>query len=151
MPSVKESLNVDLGAGPVEAFALVADFGRLAEWDPGVVSSAWRSGGPVVGAVCDVVVTFLGRPAAVTYELIEHEPPRIARYVARARFMDSVDTVVVDPAPDGSRLSLSAEVHLRGPLLLLRPVLPRVFARSARRAVAALRRRFGDGAGPRRS
>ncbi len=132
-------------------FALVADFGRLAEWDPGVVSSAWRSGGPAVGAVCDVVVTFFGRPAAVTYELIEHDPPRTARYLARARFLESVDTVVVDASPGGSQLSLTAAVRVRGPLRLLRPLLPRVFARAAGRAVAALGRRFGHGDEARRA
>ena len=138
---MEERVSIDLAADPVSVFGLVADFGRLQEWDPNVTSSRWRAdSGPLVGEHVDVVARFLGMQAPIAYELVAWEPPHTARYVGRARRLVSHDTVRVESRGDGCRVEFSADVTLRGVMRLLRPILPLVFAAGARRAMGALRK-----------
>jgi hypothetical protein len=53
----------------------------------------------------------------------------------------SLDTITVEPAPDGgSRVTYDAVLELRGPLRLADPLLARGFAQVGDRAAAGLRR-----------
>ena len=136
---MEESVTVEVSAGPERAFALAADFGRLAEWDPSVVSSEWRGDGQRVGATCDVVARFLGNRPRIEYELVELDPPRRAVYRGRASAMTSVDTVAIDPS-GGTSITFSASIRFAGLLRLASPLLGVIFRRQSRESAEALRR-----------
>ena len=136
---MEETITVEVAADPERAFELAADFGRLAEWDPSVVSSEWRDDGMAVGAVCDVEARFLGNRPRIEYELVELDPPRRAVYRATASAMTSVDSVVVDPS-GGTSVTFSASIRFSGLLRLVSPLLGLILRRQSQESAEALRR-----------
>ena len=89
-----------------EVFAYVADFTKVAEWDPGIRSSVKVAGDGGVGTRYDVGATFAGRVVPMTYEVIEHAVP--SRIVLRglAATVEAVDTISFeDLAAGGTRVT----------------------------------------------
>lgn len=123
---------------PQEAFAYMADFANVAEWDPSVRRAERLDPGPLTrGARFAVTVGFLGRDSSLTYELTEYDPSA-RRAVLRGGNATtvSVDTITVD---DDAAVTYDADLQLRGPLRLLDPLLGLAFGRLGDRAAAGLR------------
>lgn len=129
-------------AAPIEeVFDLVADFGRLSEWDPNVVLSELVAGTPLEpGARFQVNVRFLGITAGLVYELVDIAAPTRAEYLATGSTLTSRDTVVLAPGDTGTRIDFRADVELRGYGRLLGPLIQFVSKRQATAALAGLRR-----------
>ena len=125
---------------PDAAFDGLADFTTVADWDPGV-SRAVRvdSGDIVVGSAFDVDVALGGRD--VTFRYVITELARPDRVVLRAKRgpMVSLDTITVEPGPDGgSRVTYDAVLELRGVLKVADPLLALGFGKVGDRAAAGL-------------
>ena len=59
-----------------EAFAYLADFSNVADWDPGVVSVHRVDEGPLaIGSAFEVVARFLGRDVPLTYRIVQLDTP----------------------------------------------------------------------------
>ncbi|MGI9609188.1 MAG: SRPBCC family protein [Acidimicrobiia bacterium] len=115
---------------PAEAFAMMADMTRFADWDPGVQSATQTSGTePGLGAAYRLVVNGVGPAPAttLTYEVNEYEPDRRYRAVAKARFFSSDDIVTVTAEGQGSTVKYEADLYLNGPLKVLDPLLGPIF------------------------
>ncbi len=137
------SYSVTSPLPPDEAFARVADFGRLAEWDPGVVSSQQLTPGPPAsGAEFRLTARFLGREVAMEYTLVEWDPPHLARYVGRTRRVTSRDELRCEAAGGATTLRLAAEVTTSGWLRPLEPLLGVAMRVQGRASLGALRARL---------
>ena len=86
------------------AFAYLADFANISDWDPGVARSRRLGGDPLtVGARFEVITSYLGRESTLTYETIEIDPPR------RVLFRAETGTFTVDSSKTPATLDLKVK------------------------------------------
>lgn len=131
---------VDLPIAPAAAYQLVADFGRLAEWDPAVERADLIGGERLTpGARYRVTVRFLGRRPVLEYELSETTGPALTVYRATGARIDAIDRIEITPAPGGCRISFSTEMTPTGWLAASRWLIVPLMRRQAARSLAALR------------
>jgi carbon monoxide dehydrogenase subunit G len=127
-----------------EAFAYMARFSNVSEWDPTVAAAQQLTDGePALGTRFRVVIRWLGREIELEYEITEFEPPR--RLVLRAENGTSVseDTVEVVARGRGSDVTYDARIDLKGVGRLFDPLLGLAFKRLGDNAAAGLRRELG--------
>ncbi len=121
-----------------EVFAYVADFTKVAEWDPGIRLSTRVSGDGGVGTRYEVEATFAGRVVPMTYEVVEREDPERIVLRGTAPTAEAIDDIRFEADGEGTRITYRAEFTLKGVLrffgLLLRPV----FTRLGKKALAGL-------------
>jgi carbon monoxide dehydrogenase subunit G len=123
----------------VDTFSYLASFTNTADWDPGVISAEQLDRGPVrPGTRFRLVVPFLGRRMALTYQVVTLVPGHEIVLAAGSRLLRATDKIVVDPAGDGATVSYQADVRLRGPLALLDTLLRPGFRAVGQRAAAGL-------------
>jgi dehydrogenase/reductase SDR family member 12 len=131
--------TVQSRSSAAETFGYLAAFSNAAEWDPGVLAGQHLDPGPVrAGSRFRLMVPFLGARMSLTYEVIGFVPDREVLLHAANAVLRSTDRIVVTGAADGSTVSYDAEVRLRGPLVVLDPLLRRGFRVVAERAAAGL-------------
>lgn len=124
---------------PEVAFDLIADFTSTVRWDPGVRSSERLDAGPLgVGARFAVGLAFGARTTVAIYTITTHDRPSHVVLETTGSWYRGVDDVRVRPDGDGCVLEWSASFSLRGPGLLLDPLLGVGFRRVAAAAVAGL-------------
>jgi uncharacterized membrane protein len=123
-----------------EVFAYVADFTKVAEWDPGIRSSVRVTGDGGVGTRYDVGATFAGRVVPMTYEVVEHEVP--SRVVLRglAATVEAVDSISFEDLPaGGTRVTYRADFTLKGGLRYFVFLMKPLFGRLGSKAIGGLR------------
>jgi uncharacterized protein YndB with AHSA1/START domain len=100
MPETTETITV---ARPVdEVFARVADFSRLAEWDPTFEASRRVDDGPLgVGARFDVTGTTAGQTVNLLLTVTEYDPPRRIVFDGSGDGLDTTERLEVNPTDDG--------------------------------------------------
>ncbi len=126
-----------------EAFAYVADFTTVADWDPGIESSRRVSGDGGVGTVYDVQAEFRGRTVPFTYTVTELEPGHRIVLDGVGEKATSRDTITFEPAGAGTRITYSADFALKGLLRVAEPFLGGTFRRLARNAMDGLTAKLG--------
>lgn len=124
-----------------EVFAYVADFSKVAEWDPGIASARRVEGDGGVGTRYEVGASFTGRVVPMTYEVVEHVPPTRIVLRGRAATLDAVDDIrFADLEGGGTRVNYRADFTLKGPLRFFALPMRPLFARLGRKAIAGLGR-----------
>lgn len=88
-----------LRAAPEEAVALLADFSRLPEYNPGVRTEGARAGRAQVGDRFDLFVRFGPGRIRVRCHVVESDERRV-RFSADA-IVPAMETRFADPAADG--------------------------------------------------
>lgn len=112
--------TVTTAAPPSAAFEAVADFGRLADWDP-FVRSVEVEGPPLeIGTVYT-----LTSPGGFTlrYRIIQIEPGARIVYGGGATRGGSTDTITVTPQGTGSTVEIVSVLHFSGWVRLIGPVI----------------------------
>jgi carbon monoxide dehydrogenase subunit G len=99
-----------------EAFAYLADFANISDWDPGVVRATRHAGEPLAaGARFEVTTSYMGRESTLTYETIEIEPPRRVLLRAETGTFTSLDELTFDQRPGGGTLvTYDADLAMKG-------------------------------------
>lgn len=116
-------------AAPLEdAFAYVADFGRAAEWDPGLIESRRLDQGPLrVGSAFHIVADVRGKPQQFRYAITDYDAP--SRIVIegdgeKATSRDEVLFEAAGPGPDaGTRVTYDVDIRLKGARRIAEPFL----------------------------
>jgi hypothetical protein len=141
MASISETFPVPVP--PATAFAYVADFTNTREWDPMIDDATRRDDGPLrVGSAFEVALRFGSRTIPLVYTITEFRPDTQVVLETAGSWYRGRDDVRIRPAGDGSsgsEVRWDATFALRGPLMLLEPLLAVGFRRTARLAVAGLR------------
>ena len=139
--TIEETITV---ATPVEeAFTYVADFANVAQWDPGVASSARRDAGPVgLGSVFDVEVVFGRSRVPMVYEITEFDRPNRVVLVGRGEKLTAVDTVEFTTTRGGTEIRYEANLEFSNFVRFLEPFMGRVFDNVGRKAMAGLQDRL---------
>jgi len=122
-----------------DTFSYLAVFSNTAEWDPGVIAARQLDQGPVrPGTRFRLVVPFLRRRLALTYEVVSLVPGREVVLTAYSRLLRATDRIRVAADGEGATVSYEADVRLRGPLRLLDVLLRPGFRAVGERAAAGL-------------
>jgi len=139
MAHYRTSLTTALPAE--EAFAYLADFANVADWDPGVARATRLDDGPLgVGSRFEVVTSLFGREATFVYAIRQLDAPTRVVLEAETPSLRSVDTITVEKAGDATRLTYDAVLVLAGLRYLADPALHLAFQWIGARAAAGLRR-----------
>jgi carbon monoxide dehydrogenase subunit G len=126
-----------------EAFAYVADFTTVAEWDPGIHASRRVSGDGGVGSVYEVQAEFRGKTMPFTYTVTELEPNSRIVLDGVGEKATSRDTIAFAAAEDGTQITYTADFRLKGVLRVAEPFLGGTFKTLARKAMAGLAAKLG--------
>ncbi len=126
-----------------DVFAYISDFSTTQEWDPGVVE-AERLNDAAVGEGTEfrLVAEFLGRTTALTYRIVEYDPPHAVTFRGENATVISHDRITFEEAGGGTRVTYEAELVLKGPLRLADPLLGLAFNRVGDRALAGLKHKL---------
>jgi carbon monoxide dehydrogenase subunit G len=134
------------------AFAYLADFANIADWDPGVARAKRLTEGPLAaGARFEVTTSYMGRESTLVYETIEIEAPRRVLLRAETGTFTSLDELTFDPRPGGGTLvTYDADLGMKGLAKLAELPMRLAFRRIGDAARDGLRTRLAD-APPERS
>lgn len=134
------TVSVDTPADRHVAFAYMANFDTIEEWDPGVVRARRLSDDLGVGSTFEVVLTTLGIHTPLIYEVLEYDAPN--RIVLEAHTADyvSYDVITVVATETGSTVTYDATVSLKGIRRIGEPGLRLAFEVIGRRAASGLRK-----------
>jgi hypothetical protein len=127
---------------PATAFAYIADFTNTQHWDPQITTAVREDAGPLRVGSAFRVSLLLGpgsRTVPLVYTITELSPGEQVVLETSGWWYRGRDDVRIRPADDGSEVVWDATFALRGPFLLLEPLLAVGFRRTARKAVAGLR------------
>lgn len=132
--------SVTTDASPELAFASVADFGRLAEWDPFVRTVEVEGPPMAVGTHYT-----LRSPGGFTlrYRILQVEPATRVVYGGGATRGGSTDTITVTPAGTGATVEIVSVLHFSGWARVVGPIV-RVLVWMGGRLISlpAMRRRL---------
>jgi uncharacterized protein YndB with AHSA1/START domain len=133
--------NTVMIARPVEdVFAFLSDLENIPKWNDAIVETRKVSEGPVgVGTIYQQVRSVPSR-SEERLEITTYDPPRQLAIRGRLGPFASRLFYALDAIPEGTRVTNTVELELRGPSrLLARVAVPRV-----REAVAANLRKLKD-------
>lgn len=135
---------IEVARSPAESFALVADFSTIADWDPGVVSSAKTSTGAVgLGSRFRVVVQSGIGPVknrfAMDYCITAFEPPGRVVLEGTSKPCNGTDTIVFTPTAGGTRIDYTAELTLNTISPAVAKMMGPLMDRTGKQAVAGLK------------
>jgi hypothetical protein len=117
------------------AFDAVADFTSSAVWDPGIASSRRLDEGPVShGSRFEVRYRFGPLELPLVYEITRYERPHRVVLTTRSPLHSGEDDVRFRTVTTGTEVSWRARFAIRGPGLLLEPILRVAFPRVAQEA-----------------
>jgi len=125
---------------PATAFAYIADFANTHDWDPMIDAAVRRDAGPLrVGSAFEVALRFGSRTVPMVYTITELRPDAHVVLETSGSWYRGRDDVRIRAVGDHSEVRWDATFALRGPLLILDPLLAVGFRRTASLAVAGLR------------
>jgi len=126
-----------------DVFAYLSDCSTTQEWDPGVVEAERLNDGAVgEGTEFRLVAEFLGRKTALTYRIVEYDPPRAVTFRGENATVISDDRITFEAVDEGTRITYDADLALKGPLRIADPLLRLAFNRVGDRALAGLRNKL---------
>ena len=139
MARISEPLHVPV---PVEtAFDHVADFTTTAGWDPGISEARRLDDGPIgLGSRFEVQLRLGLVTVPLVYEITAYQRPHRVVLTTRGLAYRGEDDVRFEATAEGTKVTWNALFALRGPGLLLDPVLGVGFRRTAAKAVEGLER-----------
>jgi uncharacterized membrane protein len=107
--------SIEIARPPAEVFAYLDQLERHGEWQDEIVSSKLETEGPTrVGSRATDTRRMPGGPRDISYEIVEHDPPRKTSFRGLEGPVRAVGTVTVEPLDDGSRSRMTLEFDLEG-------------------------------------
>ncbi len=136
--------DVQVACRVEEAFAYVADFANVAEWDPGVAESRRTTGGPLErGAEFELVALFRGSRVPLRYVVTVYEENHRVVLEGEGAKALATDTITFEDAGSGTRITYEADLRMKGLYRLVEPFLGGTFERMGNDALAGLKSKLG--------
>ena len=139
MASIQGEITI---ARPVDVvFDYVADQTNEPRYNPAMVRAEKETTGPIgKGTRFASTVRSAGRTADMLIETTAYDRPRLLSSTTRMEQMDIDYTLTFEAVPEGTRMRWSGDVHPKGGLQLLGPVVTWVGRRQERRIWSSLKR-----------
>lgn len=143
MPVITETVETDL---PVDAaFAYVANFEHVVEWDPGVTSARKITAGPAAaGTEYDLGLNYGGSPLSMVYRITEWDPPRRVVLEGDGDRSFTVDRISFLSTAQGTSVEYQADIRMKGIYRLAEPFLGRTFRKIVDGGAEGLDRRLRE-------
>lgn len=140
--------SVEIARSPEDVFAYITDVPRHPEWQEGLVSATLETEGqPRVGSRV-VHKRKLGfGTVAITSEITAFDPPRVVAFRGLGGPIRAEGSQRVEPAGEGSRVSLEMEMRGHGLGVLMLPMARRQASRQVAESHQNLKRILEGGAG----
>lgn len=107
--------SIEVDRRPEEVFAYLDQLERHGEWQETILDARRDTEGPTrVGTRCTETRKVPGGPRTMTYEITEHEPPRLASFRGLDGPVRPVGTVTIEPLDGGSRSRVTLNFNLEG-------------------------------------
>ena len=105
-----------------DVFAYISDFSTTQEWDPGVVE-AERLNDAAVGEGTEfrLVAEFLGRKTALTYRIVEYDPPHAVTFRGENATVISNDRITFEAVGRGHAHHIRRRARAQGTVAARRP------------------------------
>jgi uncharacterized membrane protein len=121
MSAITES--IEISRRPDDVFTYIADLASHPDWQDQIVSANVDTDGPTrVGTRCTETRRLGGRDQTMTYEVVEHTPPRVFAFRGVDGPIRAIGRATIEPVDDGARsrvtLDLDFEGHGLGKLML---------------------------------
>ncbi|MDQ3127540.1 MAG: SRPBCC family protein [Chloroflexota bacterium] len=143
MPTLRETIETDLP--PAESFAFIADFANAPAWDPGTATSERLDTGAVgVGARYRLGVRMRGKVVPMEYRIETFEPDRLVVLRGDGSGVRARDEITFHARGSGTRVEYVAEIHLKGLMRFVEPLLGGIFAKIGRDARDGMQRALDD-------
>jgi Polyketide cyclase / dehydrase and lipid transport len=137
--------HADVATGVQETFAYVTDHAEIANWNDHVRSVEVVGGGPLeVGSTLRQHRRRGKRSFDLTFEVVEHEPPRRHTVVGDVFGTRTTMAFSFEPHGSGTRVTMAADVAGRGFGMIVAPMVTSEMRRSTVAALAALAQRLGS-------
>jgi hypothetical protein len=134
-------VSVPSTRGAADAFAYLAAFDNIRDWDPSVASARRVDDGELrIGSTFEVVVQMRRRTLPLRYEVVRLEPGSLVAVEAHSRWFRSYDVITVEPQGDGSRVRYDALLELQSLARLAAPFMGKAFQKIGDDAADGLRR-----------
>ena len=122
-----------------DVFSYLSDFSNSQEWDPGVVTAERLTAGDIgEGAEFRLVARFLGSESALTYRIVEYDPPHAVTFHGENDAVVSHDRITFVPESGGTMIDYDAQLELKGYRKLMEPLVSLAFRRVGARALGGL-------------
>jgi len=113
MAAIRES--IEISRRPEDVFAYIDDLARHSEWQESLVSAKVVTDGPTkVGSRATEVRRMGSREQTGTYEVTEHDPPRVFAFRGIDGPVRPVGRGTVEPVGDGSSSRVTLELDFTG-------------------------------------
>jgi uncharacterized protein YndB with AHSA1/START domain len=125
------STSVEIARSPEEVFAFISDVSRHPEWQPGLISTAVQTEGPLQVGSRVVHKRKIGPTTfTATSEVTEFDPPHVVAFRDLDGALRGDGRERVEPVDQGSRVSFDMEVRGHGLLgVLMLPMVRRQVTR----------------------
>ena len=134
------ALSISVTASSAVSFDFVADPTNEKAWNPGVVSAARTSPGPIgVGSAFEMVGRMMGREMVVSLKVTHFDRPHRVTTLATSGPMTFHTTYEVVPDAAGTTVTMAVEAVPSGPLRVLKPFIAAGLARRQRRLMPGLK------------
>ncbi len=144
--AIKET--VEIARRPDEVFAYLDDLARHAEWQAQLLSVHVDTEGPTrVGSKATETRRMGRREQTMTYEITEHDPPRSFAFRGLDGPIRPVGKGTVEPAGDGSRVTIELDFEGHGLGKLLLPLVRSQARKQIPKDHGRLKERLESGAG----
>jgi carbon monoxide dehydrogenase subunit G len=134
-------VSIDSTRSAEDAFAYLAAFDNIRDWDPSVVSARRVDEGELrIGSEFEVNVRMKKRELPLRYAVKRLEPGTLIAVEAPARWFRSYDVITVEPSGAGSVVTYDALLELKGLARLATPFMGSAFRKIGDAAADGLRR-----------
>jgi len=107
--------SIEIARRPEDVFAYLDDLSRHGEWQSQIVSAHQQGDGPTKVGTKSTEVRRMGRrEQSMTYEVTEHDPPRVSAFRGTDGPVRVVGRVTLDPVGDGSSTRVSLVLDFEG-------------------------------------
>ena len=132
---------IDVPCNLSEAFHFTSDFGRIEQWDPGVVASEKLTPGPIrEGSQFKVVIKAALGSSEMHYTILQYEPPHRVVLEGTGETVHALDDIRFSVINGKTQIDYMADLTLGGVAGKLGFLLDKALERVGKRAMAGLRR-----------
>jgi uncharacterized membrane protein len=107
--------TIEIARKPEEVFAYLDQLDRHGEWQEQIIDTKLPQEGPTrVGTRAIDTRNVPGGPREITYEVTEHDPPRMTAFRGIDGPVRVVGSVTVEPVQDGAHSRVTLELDFKG-------------------------------------
>jgi hypothetical protein len=140
-PVIEFADSIDVAQSPARVFAFVSDLDNLPKIQSDVVQSTVLDPGTVhVGTRFEEVVKVGPRRVTAQCVVTEYEPERRMAFRANSKVVNYHAGFLVEPAGEGSRVTIEGTAELQGLWRLMQPLLAADIRKGVKHELDAIRR-----------